>query len=1035
MPINLKNRLKLVIFALTLLVTSSFAIGLNIKKTKKKSDVKRVVVDEKLNSIASKPESDLGLNSLLMSTHGQPVFGKPNHWVDSVYDALTPEMRIGQLFMVAAYSSGKDRNDSLVAQLARNQHVGGLIFFKGTPYEQAVLTNFYQTQAQVPLLIGMDAEWGLGMRLDSIMKWPNQMTIGATYDDNLMYKMGEEMARNCKRLGVHISFSPVVDINNNPANPIINFRSFGQDRVLVADKSYQYMMGLQNNGILACAKHFPGHGDTDADSHFSLPVVKSSRERIDSLELYPFKKLIGAGLGSVMVAHLYVPAYDSTPNRASSLSPLIVNDLLKGDLKFKGLAFTDALNMKGVSKYFKPGELEVLALEAGNDVLLFPEDVPTGVASIKAALETERLTWKMLEPRIKKILTVKYWTGLNQFTPIETSNLYADLNSNEGLFLNNKIYQKAITLLKNNNRILPFDSLNRSTLCITLGSPSDNEFSKMVSYYQKADFVQIEKKPDSTFLKDVFYQALNTDEVILAVHLESQKSTKNFGIDAKAMEMLQTLMLAKDITVVNFGNPYALKNFNRASALVCAYEDNAKAHQAAAMALYGAIGFEGELPVTVSENFITGQGIKMHGINRFKITQPENENIASAWFKPIDSIVKDAISKGAMPGCQIAIMQNGNLIYNKAFGYTSYANTDPVTNQTIYDLASVTKVASTANALMILQSEGKFNPDTTLGYYLPELLTSDKGKLYIREVMTHQAGLSPFIPFWQKTTDEDGNLSSNYYCNTAQDFMQSQVAENLFLDTLYRDTIFSTIVNSPLGARGKYVYSDLGYYFLQRIVERISGMPINVFLNEKLINPMSLNTTMYTPLKRFGSLKIAPTEDDKAFRKQVIRGHVHDPGAAMMGGVAGHAGLFSNAIDLAKIGQMWLNKGTYDGKRYISENVIKQYTSKRFQTSRRGLCFDKPEMEKGDSPTSKSASSMTFGHTGFTGTCIWVDPQSKLVYVFLSNRVYPDANNKKLVNMNVRTNIQEVIYNAVIKSVQLNAQKNAASAIVTESIR
>jgi len=398
---------------------------------------------------------------------------KQQLWVDSVFDSMSEEERLGQLFMVAAYSNRDEKHSEELEKLIREYNIGGLIFFQGGPVRQAILTNRYQAKAKVPLLIAIDGEWGLKMRLDSTMAFPKQMTLGAVQDDAYIYAMGKEVARQCKRLGIHVNFAPVIDVNSNPANPVIGVRSFGEDKFKVAEKGIAYMKGMQDNGVIACAKHFPGHGDTETDSHLTLPVITHTKERLNDVELYPFRELIKDSVFSIMVAHMHVPAYDSTTNMATTLSKSVVTDLLKNELQFKGLIFTDALNMKGVSSFFKPGEVDVLALLAGNDVLLYAEDVPTAIRKIHKAIKENKITWAEVDERVKKILTAKFWAGLDSLKPIELHNLYEDLNSSEAKALRQDIYEKALTIVRNDDNLIPIRILDTTTFAsITIGVPS-----------------------------------------------------------------------------------------------------------------------------------------------------------------------------------------------------------------------------------------------------------------------------------------------------------------------------------------------------------------------------------------------------------------------------------------------------------------------------------------------------------------------------------------------------------------------------------
>ena len=396
----------------------------------------------------------LSIFSFVSQTQAQdaPLSAK-DRWVDSVYNELSEDERIGQLFMVAAYSGGKNQNGSAITKLLQNNQIGGLIFMQGTPEAQAVQHNTYQKMSKVPLLIGMDAEWGLGMRLKGVKDLPRSMMIGATMDTNLAYRIGAAIAKQCKRMGVHVNFGPVVDVNNNPNNPIINARSYGQNKFWVSRMGVAYMNGLQNNGVMACAKHFPGHGDTETDSHKDLPTINKSLEQLQDLELYPFEQMIQAGVQSVMVAHLDVPAIDSTPNTPTTLSGDAINILLKSKMGFKGLVFTDALNMNGVTKYYSAGQVDVKAFLAGNDVLLFSQNVPLAIEKIKRAITTDKISKTEVEFRVKKILRAKYDAGLANWQEVDPRNATADLNSSTDE-IRYQLSAASVTFVRDRNNLI-----------------------------------------------------------------------------------------------------------------------------------------------------------------------------------------------------------------------------------------------------------------------------------------------------------------------------------------------------------------------------------------------------------------------------------------------------------------------------------------------------------------------------------------------------------------------------------------------------
>jgi beta-glucosidase-like glycosyl hydrolase/CubicO group peptidase (beta-lactamase class C family) len=949
-----------------------------------------------------------------------PFYSKDTGWADSVFKTLSPDERIAQLFMVAAYSNRDKAHVKEIKALVDTYKIGGLIFFQGGPVRQAILSNTYQTSSKVPLLISMDAEWGLAMRLDSTTKFPRQMTLGAIQKDSLIYEMGVEVARQTKRLGMQVNFAPDIDINNNPLNPVIGSRSFGESKYNVAKKAILYMNGMQDNHVLACGKHFPGHGDTDSDSHKTLPTIKSSRARLDTLELYPFKELIANGLGSMMVAHLSIPALDTTKNQASTLTKSIVTGLLQDTLGFKGLIFTDALNMKGVSKFYKPGEVDVKAVLAGNDVLLFPEDVPTGIREIKAAIERGELTQEEIDRRCMKILLVKQWSGLDKQTKVKLKNLYEDLNSRQAELLNRKLTEASLTLLQNKKNIIPLQNLDTLRIAsLSLGYKENGIFQTTLDRYASVTHFGIDKDAKQASFDSAMTQLKDYNLVIVHVSNTNNKPDKDFGLTPRVKAMLSSLLKQKKLIVNVSANPYILAKMDSlqlADAVIMSYEDNDYTRDYAAQLIFGGIGAQGKLPVTASEYFKIGTGMPTFPV-RFKYTIPEEVGANVTILNKIDSIAMKGVKDKVYPGCQILVAKNGKVFYQKSFGYHTYENKVKVKNTDLYDLASITKIAASTLSLMKLKDEGKVNPDERLCFYLPELEGTNKQNIIIREMMSHQAGLRDWIPFWTKTVQKTGEYKEGIYNKTTNDFYTRRVAENLYISKTYEDTIYKQILESPVKEHGKYLYSDLGYYYVKRIIERNTGLPQNEYVSKTFYTPLGLTTMGYKPRECFDLNRIVPTEFDAKFRKQLVHGDVHDQGAAMLGGVGGHAGLFSNSNDLAVIMQLFMNNGLYGGKSYVDSITVANFTKCQYCfENRRGFGFDKPEMTAGkESPVCLSAAPESFGHAGFTGTMAWADPVSGLVYIFLSNRVYPDAEDNKLSKSGIRGKIHQLIYDSVKK--------------------
>lgn len=977
-------------------------------------------------------------------------FNKQDHWVDSVMNTLSLEEKIGQLFMVAAYSNKDQQHIDEISYIIKKYKIGGLIFFQGGPVRQANLTNLYQSKSKVPLLIAIDGEWGLGMRLDSTISYPRQMMLGAVQNDSLIYYMGSDIAEQMKRLGIHINFAPVVDVNNNPNNPVINSRSFGEDRENVSNKGIMYMRGMQDNGLLTTAKHFPGHGDTDSDSHYTLPSVNHDRARLDSVELYPFKKLFDARASGVMVAHLNVPALGTQPETPTTLTKSVVTDLLKEEMGFEGLIFTDALNMKGATKYFKAGEIEAKALEAGNDVLLFPVSVSKAISKIKKNVRKGIITKERIDESCRKVLNAKYIAGLNTFDKekdvIETKNLTNDLNQLVYETTKRNLIDASLTLIRNEKDLVPIKKLRRKKFAsIAFNTDKITVFQETLSKYAKIDhYLFNENYPDSII--DILK---NYDVVFASVHNTSLYPSRNYKVDVRDLNVISNISQYTDVVFSLFANPYSLRNYKNIDSLssfLVAYTDDDEVQFAAAQSIFGGFVINGKLPVGINTNYPAGAGLSTKKKIRLKYGTPEQAGISSEKLKKVDSLIINAIDRKAMPGCQVIIARKGNVFYNKTFGYHTYLKQNPVKENDLYDIASITKIVATVPALMHLYEDSLFSIDKTLDSYLPELDTTNKGDLLIKDILTHQAQLNGWIPFYYSTLKTlypeqdllDNNFSEDFpykignHAFMAKNFVfkdgvysyypkegyTTQIADDFYILDSYMDTIYDKIRSSNLLETKAYRYSDLGYYYFYKIIENTTQATFQDYVDSTYYQELGAYRTTYLPLNKFDRSEIVPTENDQVFRKQLLHGFVHDPGAAMLGGVCGHAGVFSTANDLAKLMQMYLNGGVYGGVHYFDTTTINLFTKAPFldNDNRRALGFDKPQMDyTKEGPTCKCVSGDSFGHTGFTGTIAWADPEEEIVYIFLSNRIHPDQDNSKLIKMNVRTDIQQAVYDAIIK--------------------
>jgi len=935
-------------------------------------------------------------------------------WVDSVYNQLTFDEKIGQLFMIAAYSNKDSAHVRSIDKLITENKVGGLIFFQGGPVRQAKLTNRFQAKSRLPLFIGIDAEWGLSMRLDSTYRFPWNMTLGAIKDKNLLEKVGQKMGYQTKRMGLQFNFAPVLDINTNPKNPIIGFRSFGESKENVAESALSLMKGLQSENILSTGKHFPGHGDTETDSHYGLPTVNFSRERLEETEFYPYKKLFAEGLESVMVAHLNVPALETRPDYPSSISHNVVTNVLQKQLGFNGLIFTDALNMKAASNYLKPGEIDLEAFLAGNDILLFAENVPFAYEKICAAYQDTIITPERLAHSVKKILKYKFKSGLNHYKPIDLKNLYNDLNASDNDALQYQLYENAITVLKNKNEVLPIKDLENNKIAyIKLGDDTNSAFvSTLKKYTEITEFAD-----DNIDSLNVKLKPFNT--VIVGFHKSDRAWKSHAFTDA---ELLKLQEIAKNNVVIldAFTKPYSLlqiSSFDEIEGVVQSYQNSNIAQEVSAEIIFGTVEAKGKLPVSVAPHFKENDGLTTHKINRLGFTAPENVGMNPAILAQIDMVAKKAIDKKMTPGLQVLVARKGKVIYQKSFGYHTYENIVKVANSDLYDIASLTKIVSTLPNVMQQYDRKKVNLETTVGEMLPLFRNSDKQDITFKELLSHYARLQAWIPFYQATLDASKKPSLKYYRKIADGQFSKKVADSLFIRNDYHDTIMKMIVDSKLSPKKEYKYSDFTFIMLKEYLEKTSGKTLDVLSDDNFYRSMGMNNTTYNPLKKFNKYIISPTEIDNYFRYQTLQGYVHDMEAAMEGGIAGHAGIFSNAMDVAKIMQMYLQKGNYGNHQYFSAQTFDEFNTCHYcaEGNRRGLGFDKPQPAGTPGPTCGCVSSASFGHTGFTGTIAWADPETEIVYIFLSNRTFPEATVNTLSKENIREDIQKIIQAAIVK--------------------
>lgn len=942
----------------------------------------------------------------LVYNHPQPDFlTNDSDWATQNMLNLTLEEKIAQLFMVATWPEKGEKHQAEIEKVIREQKIGGLIYFQGDRENTKASIIRMQKASKTPLLIGMDAEWGIAMRLKNEERFPYAYTLGTANDLELTKKIGAMMAEECRDMGIHINFAPVADVNSNPNNPVIGFRSFGENPAQVAKQVASFVEGMEGNGTMTSIKHFPGHGDTDKDSHIELPTVSHTIKQFNATDFKPFVAGIKAGTSSVMVGHLNVPALDNS-GTPSSLSKKVIQHYLKDSLGFKGLVISDALNMKAVADKYGKTEVVVKAFEAGCDILLYPESVQESIKAIADKVRSGAISEKEINQRCMKVMMAKFnayfpTKPLQKFTPGEVE------------WAKKQTYEKALTVIKNENNLIPLNGASKKIAVVAIGS-NGAPFKDMVDNFSTVSYFRFDSAEEAHYKME--NKLKNFDVVITAFHTSSVRSSTNYGMSECWEDWMTTIPETAKSIVVLFGNPVAFAQWDeikKQDAVLIAYENQPFVQDRAAQLIFGAIGSTGKMNFQVSPYLNAGKGIDLKAINILKYSQPEELGISSKKLTEIDALVENGIKKGAFPGCQVFVAIEGKIIYNKSFGTKTYNNVDTVRNNDVYDIASISKIVGSTAALMRLQTEGKFSLDKKLGDYIPEVTKSTPyADIKLKDMLAHQAGLVAWIPFYKKTL-VDGKLNPAIYSTEKKEGFETLVAENIWIKDSYVDTIYAQILNAKLGVK-KYLYSDLGYYFIKKIVEKESEKSFDNYLYASLYEPMGLRNIRFRPLNYFPYQRIVPTENDMVFRKQIVQGFVHDPGAAMLGGVGGHAGVFANATDLGAMMQLFMNDGNYANHQYIDAKVVQEYTKAQNPGNRRGAGFDRPTVGNGG-PSSGLVSQKSFGHSGFTGTLAWADPVYKVNYVFLSNRVYPNAENWKIRDMNIRSEVQRIIYEAIQK--------------------
>lgn len=978
------------------------------------------------------------LMSLYLGVYAQSDFIHKNindevacrRWVDNKLQSMTLKQKIGQLFIhtVAPYTTQSNKQN--ISDAVKEYGIGGLLFSGGEIGKQIELTNYAQSMAEIPLLITFDGEWGLAMRLKGTPSFPRNRVMGCIQNDTLLYEYGKEVARQLREIGVHVNFAPVADIDNNPKNPVINTRSFGSDRENVARKVVAYSRGLQDGGVLAVCKHFPGHGDTEVDSHKSLPVLPFTRERLDSIELYPFRKAIEAGVGGMMVGHLNVTSLD---NKAASVSHVVVTELLKNELHFSGLVFTDALEMKGISS--NP-YVSAQALIAGNDMVLAPRNLKRELDGVLKAVKEGKITEDEINEKCRKVLTYKYAFGLDRRPVVAKEGVMARINKSYTNDLMNRIKTSAVTVIKDSDEMLPLDLSLSGTVVLNVSSTLSETYPFYNQINDTYPVTWLHANLDSLqYLKKKITPA---QRIIVAVYTSKVDKYK---------KVLAELAKGKPTILICFNSHKVLQKLDdvvaQSSAVVLAHSDDKPVQKFVAEMLLGNKRVDGRLSVDYNDEYKAGLGVVVDPDKPRKY-KPEEFGMDSKGLARIDSIAMYGIENGAYPGCHVLVWKNGYPVYNKCFGTHTYESDRKVKENDLYDLASLTKTTATMLAVMKLYDDGKLNLTDKISNYVPEMKSTNKENITIQELLYHESGLPAYLPFYKKAIDtksckggmykkyKDANhsvkVANNLYICTNYSFLPEwvsdketseyslKVSDNMYIRPEFKSVILKEIADTPLKGHS-YRYSCLNFMLLKEAVENISGMPMDEFLEENFYKPMGLVHTMYNPLRRYSKDEIIPTVKEDFLRKGPVHGYVHDEAAAMLGGVSGNAGLFSTAKEVATIYQMLLDKGVMGDRRYLTRATCELFLTMKSKNSRRGLGFDKPDKEKPENGyCAPETPASVFGHTGFTGTCAWADPDNDLVFVFLCNRIFPNpCDRKNLMKLKIRPAIQQAIYQAIMK--------------------
>jgi beta-N-acetylhexosaminidase len=926
-------------------------------------------------------------------------------WVEKTLKRLTLDEKVAQMVVPKVYgnfTNFQSEEWKRLVYLVKERKVGGIAMFAGNVTETAFTINQLQELADVPLLVSADFERGLAMRTRRATAFPDAMALAATRDPGLAYQMGKIVAEEARAFGVHQNFAPVADVNVHPENPVINIRSYGEDPQWVAEIASAYARGLQDGGVLATAKHFPGHGDVNVDSHIGLPVLNVTAGRLDSTELVPFRRLIDAGVKSIMMGHIAVPSLDST-NLPATLSPKLTTELLLHRLGYQGLIVADALEMFGVLGSFTLDEASIRAVEAGIDVLLAPTpgSETTVIDAVKNAVFSGRIPQERINRSVGKILAAKKSLGLDEERLTDVSRVHEVIGAPLHWETAKTIARASVTVLKN-EYVLPLQRIglknkialvvvadhddyrtevHRSAPLLTNERAGTYFATQLRRRYANVELSRLDPRSNAMEVDSILTRVRAADVVVCPVYVKARSGSGKFGLPQQVIDWTNTLALQGKPTIfIAMASPYILDTLLNGSAYLCTYSDGELSTEAVVEALFGEIPVRGKLPITLPRMFPLSSGLNLPA-STLREESPIAVGFDSSKLTVLDSTVQQAIGDSAFPGAQLLVAKDGAIVYNKAFGTLEYSSaSQPVNKLTMYDIASLTKVVATTSAVLKLSEEGKLRLEDTVARYLPEFGKQSKEKITIRHLLLHTSGLPAFKKLFLTTT-------------TAKDA----------LDSVYN----SELIYKPGDST---VYSDFGFIVLGKIVEKVSGMTLDRYVTQTLFLPLEMSRTMFNPPESLWS-NIAPTELDTAWRKVLLRGIVHDETASLLGGVAGHAGLFSTASDLAVFVQMMMNAGFYGGRNYLTPESFRLVTARQDTKSTRTIGWD-TKTPVGYSSAGTLFSYMSFGHTGFTGTSIWVDPERNLFVIFLTNRVHPTRENTKIFN------VRPAVHDAVVRALK-----------------